>query len=76
MTGQELCDLIKDSNLENCEIHGIVPIDDYRYLLTFVKSIDTKKGSMLVTSVKIEAKRDFWSNIGNERDFCSDIGIV
>ena len=64
MTGQELCDLIKESNLADCEIHGVVPIDDYRYLLIFVESVDAEKGSMLTTSIKIETKRDFWSNIG------------
>lgn len=64
MTGQELCDLIKNGNLENCEIHGIVPIDDYRYLLIFVEAVDAEKGSMLTTSIRIETKRDFWSNIG------------
>lgn len=64
MTGQELYDLIKSNNLENCEIHGIIPIDDYRYQLIFVKAMDAEKGTMLTTSVKIETKRDFWSNIG------------
>lgn len=64
MTGQELCDLIKDSGLDGCEIHGVVPIDDYRYQLIFVKAMDAEKGTMLTTSVRIETKRDFWSNIG------------
>ncbi|MBO5629428.1 MAG: hypothetical protein J5965_10185 [Aeriscardovia sp.] len=43
MTGQELCDLIKDNGLDGCEIHGIVPIDDYRYLLIFVEAMDAEK---------------------------------
>ena len=64
MTGQELCDLIKNSDLEDCEIHGVVTIDDYRYLLIFVESVDAEKGTMLTTHIKIETKRDFWSNIG------------
>lgn len=75
MTGQELCDLIKDNGLDSCEIHGVAPIEDYRYLLIFLKSMDVEKGTMLLTSVKIETKRDFWSN-NRERDYRSDVGIV